>query len=893
MSKLSYCIALLLVFAFSICTLAQKTSTLEYHVERANEQYKEGDKRGLRESLASCDMLIRMLKVEEIEECKHDDYLNAVLANYYYLKGMQAMGYEQYQSTEAALLECYNILKLRQDHEELDMFRDLLVCLGSLYLRLNNIPYAIRYLTSAKFGSVTLLRFDSFYCLALGLLGDIFIEQGKYTMAKMYLDESLHTLEDIYQDDLPSVYYLNSARLCFCYCKMGHIEEAEQAILKAINRYEETKSSTRTLGSLYSMLGCVHLYSGDFASAKASIQKGYDISRGDKSLSAYHKHLISLDLAVALFFASVPKYMIIAKEQSSAVIEDVIQQFAFLSADERSQYWKRSLRYLSNFNVMLSCSNDPKYYDQVYDNIIFSKGLLLRTNNKISEQLAKPENESLRADVRTLHALQTRLVRDSIHTFDVYSTNDSIRQIEKKLAVNLIGYQSVDSIRNQYSIQTVKRTLGRGEAAIEFVRLREIKSNPDSAKAYYAAVVLKKDSRHPHIVRLCSEDSLLRVQQMPDEIRSSGVRPYVQNELYRQYLYGSGDYQWRPSGRKPIKFTCVGDNLYNMIWKPIESLLQGVSTIYYSTDGELNSMAFSAIPANGKNLAEKYTLNYLTSTAEIPTVKTKSRKKPTSASLYGGINYDTSSKEMSDLSRGYAHVRSRSEFRADTISIERGAWGFLLGSELEVTDISAQLTSAGVANKVFSESLANEESFKANSGNSPSILHIATHGFFYPNEKENNSFAYLSRFKGIEYVSDLQFTMNRAGLLFSGANHAWRGESTDGNVDDGILTADEISRLDLSNTDMVVLSACETGLGVNVISEGVLGLQRAFKLAGVQTLVMSLWKVPDDETREFMSLFYKNWLGGMDKREAFQAAQQEIKKAKPNPYYWAGFVMMD
>ncbi|MCI5777500.1 MAG: CHAT domain-containing protein [Bacteroidales bacterium] len=548
---------------------------------------------------------------------------------------------------------------------------------------------------------------------------------------------------------------------------------------------------------------------------------------------------------------------------------------------------------MSNFNVMLSCCNNPKYYDQVYDNIIFSKGLLLRTNNKISEQLAKPENESLRADVSTLHALQTRLVRDSIHTFDVYSTNDSIRQIEKKLAVNLIGYQSVDSIRSQYSIQAVKRSLGRGEAAIEFVRLREIISNPDSAKAYYAAVVLKKDSRHPHIVRLCSEDSLLRVQQMPDEIRSSGVRPYVQNELYRQYLYGSGDYQWRPSGRKPIKFTCVGDNLYNMIWKPIESLLQGVSTIYYSTDGELNSMAFSAIPANGKNLAEKYTLNYLTSTAEIPTVKTKSRKKPTSASLYGGINYDTSAKEMSDLSRGYAHVRSRGEFRTDTISIERGAWGFLLGSELEVTDISAQLTSAGVANKVFSESLANEESFKANSGNSPSILHIATHGFFYPNEKENNSFAYLSRFKGIEYVSDLQFTMNRAGLLFSGANHAWRGESTDGNVDDGILTADEISRLDLSNTDMVVLSACETGLGVNVISEGVLGLQRAFKLAGVQTLVMSLWKVPDDETREFMSLFYKNWLGGMDKREAFQAAQQEIKKAKPNPYYWAGFVMMD
>ena len=210
-----------------------------------------------------------------------------------------------------------------------------------------------------------------------------------------------------------------------------------------------------------------------------------------------------------------------------------------------------------------------------------------------------------------------------------------------------------------------------------------------------------------------------------------------------------------------------------------------------------------------------------------------------------------------------------------------------------MTDIAAQLTSAGVGNRTFSESTANEESFKANSGNSPSLLHIATHGFFYPSEREDECLAFMRKIKGIDNVSQLRVAMNRTGILFSGANRAWRGESIDRDMDDGVLTADEISHLDLSNTDMVVLSACETGLGENVISEGVFGLQRAFKLAGVQTLVMSLWKVPDDETREFMSLFYKNWLGGMDKREAFQAAQQEIKKAKPNPYYWAGFVMMD
>ena len=92
---------------------------------------------------------------------------------------------------------------------------------------------------------------------------------------------------------------------------------------------------------------------------------------------------------------------------------------------------------------------------------------------------------------------------------------------------------------------------------------------------------------------------------------------------------------------------------------------------------------------------------------------------------------------------------------------------------------------------------------------------------------------------------------------------------------------------------MDVLSACETGLGKDVASEGVFGLQRAFKLAGVKTLVMSLWKVPDAEPSKLMQLFYANWLGGMNKHEAFQAAQLKVKESHPNPYFWAGFIMLD
>jgi CHAT domain-containing protein len=133
----------------------------------------------------------------------------------------------------------------------------------------------------------------------------------------------------------------------------------------------------------------------------------------------------------------------------------------------------------------------------------------------------------------------------------------------------------------------------------------------------------------------------------------------------------------------------------------------------------------------------------------------------------------------------------------------------------------------------------------------------------------------------------------RSGLAFAGANSAWRGDSIPNNWEDGILTSQEISQLNLTHTDLVVLSACETALGDIKGSEGVFGLQRAFKMAGVQTLIMSLWKVPDTQTSQLMQCFYKYWLGGMTKHDAFKKSQNEIRKANPNPYYWAAFVMVD
>ena len=139
-----------------------------------------------------------------------------------------------------------------------------------------------------------------------------------------------------------------------------------------------------------------------------------------------------------------------------------------------------------------------------------------------------------------------------------------------------------------------------------------------------------------------------------------------------------------------------------------------------------------------------------------------------------------------------------------------------------------------------------------------------------------------------------QNPMFRSGMVLAGGNHVWKGGKISQESEDGILTAYEIAQLDLSNTELVVLSACETALGeTKHANEGVFGLQRAFKLAGVKTMIMSLWQVPDSHTAELMTLFYQNWMAGESIRKALHKAQMTMKKKYPSPFYWAAFIVVE
>lgn len=334
---------------------------------------------------------------------------------------------------------------------------------------------------------------------------------------------------------------------------------------------------------------------------------------------------------------------------------------------------------------------------------------------------------------------------------------------------------------------------------------------------------------------------------------------------------------------------------YEIIWRALEPHIKEGSNVYFSSTGLLHQINVEVLQDyKGKRANEKWNLYRVSSTREL--CMEKPEIDMTSAVLYGNLLYDVDSTTMVAQSRTYRqednYVASRGFVQDSTM---RNGWKKLDATNTEINSIAITMQNSGIEPTIYRLEAGNEESFKALSGKKTPIIHLATHGFFYKDEeaKTKTFFETLDMNKN-NYALDN--SLKRSGLILAGAQKAWLGEPIPDNVEDGVLLAEEIATMDLTGTDLVVLSACETGLG-EITSEGVFGLQRAFKKAGVQTLIMSLWKVDDNATSLFMRTFYKQWLGGKSKHAAFLDAQAAVRECKEsdysNPYYWASFIMLD
>jgi CHAT domain-containing protein len=635
----------------------------------------------------------------------------------------------------------------------------------------------------------------------------------------------------------------------------------------------DDKNSTLTYQS---NLGTIYLMKGDFKKAEKifkEIKKKIDKKVNQNLL------IVNQRLRNAYFGLKKHKQtFVISQEINNNILVEIEKNFMFMSDVEKKNYIDNIIQ--PNINLLSLLLNSKEFSSNktkrstsiLLNNTLLIKGLLLNSSKNILEHLKSLQNKNIDKKINEYQNKKTFVIRQLQLPVEKRSKNivkekDLLQELEKEL-VKLHSNNFSETI--DYVKDWKKNKLKENEISVEFSHYKVFNKTYDDFKIFYVAYLYKKDWKTPKVVNLFEEKQL---------------KKYFSSSSNPNTLYAS-----RGGIATSTKATlAVADSIYNLVWKPLEKYVASSSTIYFSPDGLLHKIPFAALPnKENKLIGEMYNIQQMGNTADIRT----NEKLPNlnDVLLIGGVKYEyviDNTKQKTNTT--YSILESEQLLgNGKNRSLSRNGFTYLEGTEKEVKDIKAILNTS----KQLSGYNATETAFKKLSGKSPSVLHIATHGFFFKKPKEKPKKNAIN--EQSNSYKDSDDPLLRSGLLFANANYAWQNGNNPYEEDDGILTALEISNLDLKNTDIVILSACETGLGDIEGSEGVYGLQRAFKMAGVKTIIMSLWPVPDAETAEFMNLFYTKWKAYNNPKKAFKETQQQMMNTyRETPEKWAAFVYFE
>lgn len=583
-----------------------------------------------------------------------------------------------------------------------------------------------------------------------------------------------------------------------------------------------------------------------------------------------HFYLSYLDWYSVLLFVKQDweSLLITSNEILKCTKEFIYLNFQSLSSSQREILWntvKQSLNglesYAAHYSQYAVEHGDYSLVDGfgriAYNTRLTKKGLLLESNRNLKNLITTSTNPVVSELYNKIGMLKQRLNSSKLNVQDIHSLKAQLHSLERDLIKKVAPHgEFVDFLSIEW--EDIQNALMPGEVAIEFF------SYPVHNRVQYGAVILS-DSSAPLTIALFCEDEL-------DKFVKGGETLYDYNN----------------------------PGLYRTIWGTLETFLdvRNAHTIYFSADNILNTIAIeNMMDQDGLRANDKRILYRLSSTREIVS-KHSSGITVSSAILYGGLDYDAPLEYLAETSSKSSSITSIKFKQQNYTRSSRGAYDYLPGTLDEIKYISHIIKNSKP--KLRSGENGSEGSFIALNGTSPSIIHLATHGFFYEPEviedklsEDQTKYAFLN-IKNLKEVSIETQAMRGSGILFSGANLTLKGHSIPDSIPDGVLTAEELSNLNLSQTQLAVLSACETGLGATT-EEGVWGLQRGFKLAGVKSLLMSLWKVEDKATAQMMQYFYENIASGLSKPEALQNAQKKMRERRrtSQPYYWAGWILLD
>ena len=656
---------------------------------------------------------------------------------------------------------------------------------------------------------------------------------------------------------------------------LNYFEFADSLITSDVRCQNLSASSPSMCSVIYHQLASLYVSNGDHEAAERTIQKAADKDNGYFNLNtslAYANLLIHIEkhasakeiLYQCIDNLSLSKYNLRSKlevyrlllaiekaEGNNETLSHIAEQYFKIEKEyyykelslqpsyQRKSYWESefNLQYMSA-NAGHLASISTKCASTGYDAALFQKGLLLRFDAIEATNVNNSGDTQL---VEAYHQWQDCSEKD---------VQDSVKYIAADKYANLYSMhpEFVTDIKH-LTWKDIQSVLKPGEIAIEFIETYD-----SSNRMIYGAYLLGLEYEMPLYLTLCQSETL--------------------KNLLKKTVSG---------GYYPDIYTPIAQSkVYDLIWARIEPYLDGISKIYFSPQGLLTQLNIEVLSKeeNQYPLNQIYDMYRMSSTALLMDARDESIYS--SATLMGGIDYNSNLQSF---------MNKRQNTVGDSPSISRGSskeWDPLPHTSIEVEGIDKMLQKKKVVTQIYKGEMASEESFKAMTYQSNSMIHIATHGFYFPSNEAQKWEYFVSDNNERDYVSPLR----RSGLVLAGGNHAWLGEDIPEGVEDGIVSAHEIANMNLSATELVVLSACQTGLG-EISNDGVSGIQRAFKLAGVKTLVMSLWEVSDKATSIMMKSFYKNLTKGKSKRESFNAAIESVKKWNDNPYYWAAFIMLD
>jgi CHAT domain-containing protein/tetratricopeptide (TPR) repeat protein len=728
------------------------------------------------------------------------------------------------------------------------------------------------------------------YATGLNNLAALYQVMGDYDAAKPLLLQALGIQQALGEDHPDFATSLEG--LAAVYENMHYYDVPRQLYRQVIEirrkvQGEDHPDYAATLNKLARLYHCIR----DYAAAEPLYHQVLHIQQ--KALGEDHPDYASSlnELAVLYCQCGRPAEALMVMERSAAIHDQMIGQIFSIGSESQRMAYLATLQ----VNLYVFLSQVLQYLSDSREAVQAGLELVLRRKAIGAEVLAAQRDAvlggrypALESKLQEWMTLRRQIAEKTLagpgpegpeaHQKLLAEWTAWKEHLEEELA-HQIPEMNLEQKLRAANRDAVVQALPAGAVLLEFTRFGEYRFTPGIAPGF---------DKIPFKVLAWDGDPWIRPRYLafvlpagkPDNIKmvDLGEAEPIERMVaaFRSSITG-GERSLRPGEALPSMSTNEGTDLRRAVFDPLVPALGGCTRLFLAPDGDLTQLPFEALPAGaGRYLIDDYQISYLTVGRDVLRFGAASSGQGQNPLVVADPDFDLG---MAAVSIPTAETRPRGrQSRALDASVLH--FDPLPGTHTEGEHIGARL---GV--QPWLKGTALEGRLK--SSTSPRILHIATHGFFLEDQKRDPSLGQ----SGLGRLSHaMENPLLRSGLALAGANTWLQEKPLPAEAEDGILTAEDVSGLDLLDTELVVLSACETGLGQVQVGEGVFGLRRAFVLAGAKTLVMSLWKVPDRQTQELMEDFYARVLAGEGRAEALREAQLAMKSKCPELLYWGAFI---